>query len=110
METMKRTDFLKLIEDCQMLEHFDQKLLDEASMMMKKWGEGLVHVGADKEHLFKSFGLIDKADDTEAIKKEKAALRCIATKMFKSEIRKEDAVGIMKNFNGLNGPGFRWLE
>jgi len=30
--------------------------------------------------------------------------------MFKSEIRKEDAIGIMKNLNGLNGPGFRWLE
>jgi len=57
-----------------MPENFDQKLLDEASMMMKKWGEGLVHVGADKDHLFKSFGLIEKAEDTEAIKKERKQL------------------------------------
>jgi hypothetical protein len=107
---MKRTDFLKLIEDCQMPDKFDQKLLDDASSMMKKWGDGLVHVGADKEHLFKSFGLSDKAGDSETTKKEKAALRCLASKIFKSEIRKEDAIGIMKNLNGLNGPGFRWLE
>ncbi len=101
---------MKLIADCQVPEQFDQKLLDEASIMMKKWGDGLVHVGADKDHLFKHHGLADKPDDSEKAKKEKAALRCISTKIFKSELRKEDAVGIMKNFNKINEPGFRWLE
>ena len=101
---------MKLIQDCKIPEKFDQKLLDSAANMMKKWDVGLKHEGADIEHLFKNFGLIDKADDDEAVKKEKAALRCITSKIFKSELPKENAVGIMKNLNAVKGPGFRWLE
>lgn len=101
---------MKLIQDCQAPEHFDQKLLDSAAIMMKKWGEGLVHVGTDTEHLFKQFGLEDKSDDSESVKKEKAAIRCVASKIFKSEMRKEDAIGIMQNFNRIKDPGFRWLQ
>jgi len=93
-----------------MPEHFDQNLLDSASMMMNKWGEGYLHEGADKEYLFKHFALDDRAEDTDAVKKEKAALRCVASKIFKSTLRKTDAVSIMKNFNSINTPGFRWLE
>jgi len=93
-----------------MPEHFDQNLLDSSSMMMNKWGEGYLHEGADKEYLFKHFALDDRAEDTDAIKKEKAALRCVASKIFKSTLRKTDAVSIMKNFNNINTPGFRWLE
>ena len=99
-----------MINDCQMPERFDQNLLDGASMMMNKWGEGYSHEGADKEYLFKHFALDDRAEDTDAVKKEKAALRCVASKIFKSALRKTDAVSIMKNFNNINTPGFRWLE
>jgi hypothetical protein len=99
-----------MIKDCQMPERFDQNLLDSSSMMMNKWGEGYLHEGADKEYLFKHFALDDRAEDTDAVKKEKAALRCVASKIFKSTLRKTDAVSIMKNFNNINTPGFRWLE
>jgi hypothetical protein len=101
---------MNMIKDCQMPERFDQNLLDSSSMMMNKWGEGYLHEGADKEYLFKHFALDDRAEDTDAVKKEKAALRCVASKIFKSTLRKTDAVSIMKNFNNINTPGFRWLE
>lgn len=107
---MKKDDFMKLIQDCQMPESFDQKLLDDASVMMTKWGEGYEHEGADKEHLFKHYGLADKPEDSETIRKEKAALRCISSKIFKSELSKSDATGIIKNLNTINKPGFRWLQ
>jgi len=107
---MKKDDFMKLIQECQIPESFDQKLLDDAAIMMTKWGEGLVHVGADKDHLFKHHGLADKPEDSETIRKQKAALRCIASKIFKSELPKDDAVGIMKNFNNINKSGFMWLQ
>jgi len=107
---MKKDDFMKLIQECQMPESFDQKLLDNASIMMTKWGEGLVHVGADKDHLFMHHGLADKPEDSDLIKKQKAALRCVSSKIFKSELPKNDATGIMKNLNKINEPGFRWLQ
>ena len=107
---MKKDDFMKLIKDCQIPESFDQKLLDEASLMMTKWGEGYRHEHADKEYLFKHFGLVDKPEDSESILLEKAALRCVASKIFDSEMHKSDAVGIIKNFNNINKPGFRWLQ
>jgi hypothetical protein len=110
VKILKKDEFMKMIEECNVPKNIDQKLLDEASVMMTKWGEGLVHVGADKDHLFKHYGLMDKPEDSEPTRKEKAALRCVASKIFKSELPKEDAVGIMKNFNKINQPGFRWLQ
>jgi len=107
---LKREEFMKMIAECNVPENIDQKLLDNASMMMKKWGEGLVHVGADKDHLFTHHGLADKPEESEASKKAKAALRCVALKIFNSEMPKNDAVGIMKNLNDINKPGFRWLQ
>jgi hypothetical protein len=109
-ETTKKTEFMNMIKGCTIPERFDQKLLDEASMMMNKWGEGYLHEGADSEYLFSHFGLDDKADDADTVKKEKAALRCVASKIFKSGLHKNDAVSIIKNFNSINEPGFRWLE
>lgn len=99
-----------MIAECNVPENIDQKLLDSASVMMGKWGEGLVHVGADKDHLFKHYGLAEKPEDSAVAKKEKAALRCVASKIFKSELSKSDAEGIMKNLNDINKPGFRWLQ
>ena len=107
---MKKEEFMKLIQDCDIPESFDQKLLDSAANMMNKWDAGLKHEGVDREHLFENFGLNEKTSDSEIVKKEKTALRCVASKIFKSEISKENAIGIMKNFNSLKRPGFRWLE
>jgi hypothetical protein len=50
---------------------------------------------------------VDKPEDSKSILLEKAALRCVASKIFKSEFRKSDAAGIIKNFNNINKPGFR---
>jgi hypothetical protein len=107
---LKREEFMKMIAECNVPENIDQSLLDNASVMMTKWGEGLVHVVADKDHLFKHHGLSDKPEDNEATKKVKAALRCVASKIFDSELPKNDAAGIMKNLNDINKPGFRWLQ
>jgi hypothetical protein len=112
VKCLKKEEYLKLIEDCQILEHFDQSLLDKSAAMFEKWGL-LAHdtwAETDKEHLFQSFGLADRSDDSEIIKNEKRILRCIASKMMKTQIKKADAIGIMKNFNKIKEPGFRWLE
>jgi hypothetical protein len=109
---LKKEEFFKQIEGCQAPESFDPDLLDRAAAMFEKWGLPAHSTWAEtgEEHLFHTHGLNEKSDDSEAAKKEKRALRCIASKIMKMQIRKEDAVGIMKNFNGINEPGFRWLE
>lgn len=110
---LKREEFLKEIEDCKVSNmHFDQRILDNAAAMFEKWGLQAHDTWAetDKEHLFMSHGLADKSDDSEAIKQEKKSLRCIASKIMKTQIGKRDAVGIMKDFNKINEPGFRWLQ
>ncbi len=100
------------MQECNVPDKFDQRLLDQAAAMFEKWGL-LAHDTwneTDKDHLFRDFGLTEKAGDGEVAKKEKAALRCIASKIMKTQIGKEDAVGIMKNFNKIREPGFRWLQ
>ncbi len=111
---MKRDDFMKNIQECEILNNFDQGLLDQAAAMFEKWGL-LAHdpglwAKTDKEHLFDDFGLNDKFGDNDAIKRQKKALRCISSKIIKTQINKEDAVGIMKNLNKIGEPGFRWLR
>jgi hypothetical protein len=108
VRTMKKEDFFKQIERCQTSDHFDQNLLDNAAMMFEKWG--LNASENDKEHMFLAHGLNDKSDDNESVKKEKKNLRCISSKIMKTQISKDNAVGIMKNFNSINNVGFRWLE
>ena len=34
--TLKKEEFMKMIEDCNLTKNIDQKLLDEASVMMTK--------------------------------------------------------------------------
>jgi hypothetical protein len=111
---MKRDEFMKNIEECEILGNFDQKLLDQAAAMFEKWGF-LAHdpglwAKTDNEHLFDDFGLNDKDSDNDEIRKQKKALRCISSKIIKTQIHKEDAAGIMKNFNKIGEPGFRWLQ
>jgi len=109
---LKKEEFMKLIEDCQTLEHFDQSLLDKSSAMFEKWGLPAHETWAetDKEYLFKNFGLADENDDGDKVRQEKKILRCIASKIMGTQITKANAIGIMKNFNKIKDPGFRWLE
>jgi hypothetical protein len=111
---MKKNEFMKNIQECEILSNFDQNLLDKAATMFEKWGL-LAHgpglwAKTDKEHLFKDFGLNDEVSDDDAVKREKKALRCISSKIMKTQINKEDAVGIMRNFNKIEEPGFKWLQ
>jgi hypothetical protein len=109
---VKRDEFMKLIQECEMPGNFDQNLLDKAAAMFEKWGL-LAHDTwdeTDKGHLFKNFGLNDEVGDSNEVKTKKKALRCISSKIMKSQIGREDAVGIMKNFNKIKEPGFRWLQ
>jgi hypothetical protein len=110
--SLRKDEFMKQIEGCQLPESFDQHLLDHAAAMFQKWGL-IAHTSWDEsntEYLFKNFGLDDKPDDTEAVKKEKKALRCLSTKIMKMQISRDDASNIMKNFNKIKEPGYRWLE
>jgi hypothetical protein len=114
VKDLKKEEFMKQIQECQTPERFDQHLLDQAAAMFEKWGLQAHDPGlwakTDKEHLFQTHGLNDKSEDSEAVKKEKKALRCVASQIMKTQISKEDAVGIMKNLNRITEPGFRWLE
>jgi hypothetical protein len=111
---MKRDEFMKNIQDCEILGNFDQNLLDQAAAMFEEWGLLTHNPGlwakTDNELLFKKFGLNDEVSDNDLVKREKKVLRCISSKIMKSQIHKEDAVEIMKNFNKMGEPGFRWLQ
>jgi hypothetical protein len=106
--TLKKEEFMLLIEGCRLPEMFDQNLLDNASVMFSKWGMSAQM--NEKEHLFKSSGLAPKPEDSDALKKEKEALRCVCEKMMNSQLNRKDAVVIMKNFNNIKDPKFEWVE
>jgi hypothetical protein len=64
----------------------------------------------EKEHLFQSAGLVPKTGDSNALKKEKEALRCVCEKMMDAKLSKKDASDLIKNFNKIKDPGFKWIE
>lgn len=105
---MKKEEFMKQIDGCKLPEIFDQHLLDIASEMFSKWGMS-THMD-EKEHLFKSSGLAPKPEDSDAVKKEKEALRCVCEKMMNSQLNRKDAAVIIKNFNNIIDPEFEWVE
>ena len=105
---MKKAEFMRQIEDCRLPEHFDQHLLDHAAVMFNKWGM-TTHMD-EKEHLFESSGLASKPEDSDALKKEKEALRCVCEKMMETNLNRKDAAVIIKNFNKIKDPGFGWVE
>ena len=105
---MKKEEFMKQIDGCKLPEIFDQHLLDIASEMFSKWGMS-THMD-EKEHLFKSSGLAPKSEDSDAVKKEKEALRCVCEKMMNSQLNRKDAAVIIKNFNNIIDPEFEWVE
>jgi hypothetical protein len=105
---LKKKEFMQQIEGCRLPEIFDQHLLDHAAEMFSKWGM-TTHMD-EKEHLFESSGLAPKAEDSDALKKEKEALRCVCEKMMETNLNKKDAADIIRNFNKIKDPGFEWVE
>jgi hypothetical protein len=105
---LKKEEFMQQIEGCKLPKIFDQNLLDNASEMFRKWGM-TTHFD-EKEHLFGSSGLAPKSGDSDAIKKEKEALRCVCEKMMDTKLNRKDAAAIIKNFNKINDEGFEWVE
>ncbi len=105
---MKKAEFMQQIEGCKLPEFFDQNLLDKASEMFSKWGMS-THMD-EKEHLFESSGLAFKTGDSDALKKEKEALRCVCEKMMDAKLNRKDASVIIKNFNKIKAPEFEWVE
>ena len=105
---MKKEEFMQQIEGCKLPDMFDQHLLDNASEMFSKWGK-TTHMD-EKEHLFESSGLAPKPGDSDTLKKEKAALRCVCEKMMDSKLNRKDAAVIIKNFNNIKDPEFEWAK
>jgi hypothetical protein len=105
---LKKEEFMRLIEGCKLPEMFDQNLLENASVMFSKWG--MSRQMDEKEHLFKSSGLAPKPEDSDDLKKEKEALRCVCEKMMDSNLNRNDAAVIIKNFNNIKNPVFEWVE
>jgi hypothetical protein len=105
---LKKEEFMQQIEGCKLPDMFDQHLLDNASKMFGKWGK-TTHMD-EKEHLFESSGLAPKPGDSDALKKEKEALRCVCEKMMDSNLNRIDAAVIIKNFNNIKDPKFEWAK
>ncbi len=78
---------------------FDQHLLDHAAEMFGKWGTSW-H-SDEREHLFETYGLASKSEDSIPVKSEKEALRCVITRMMRMNLSKEDASDLIRNFNKL---------
>ncbi len=64
----------------------------------------------EKEHLFESSGLVPEPGDSDALKKEKEALRCVCEKMMDANLNRKDAAVIIKNFNNIKDPEFKWAR
>ena len=64
----------------------------------------------EKEHLFETFGLASKPEDSTDIKMQKIALRFVCTRMMESNFNRKDAADLIRNFNKIKDPGYRWLE
>ena len=73
-----------------------------------KWGRSS-HLD-EKEHLFQSFGLNSQPGDDEEIKAQKAAIRVICSKMMDASISRKDAAELIRNFNRIKDPGYKWLD
>jgi hypothetical protein len=105
---LKKEEFMRQIEGCRLPEIFDQHLLDNASEMFSKWGM-TTHMD-EKEHLFERSGLASEPGDSNALKNEKEALRCLCEKMMEAKLNRNDAAVIIRNFNKIKDPGYDWVE
>ncbi len=77
--------------------------MDNAAEMFSKWG--MTSHMDEKEHLFESAGLAPKKGDSDDLKKEKEALRCVCEKMMNAKLNRNDAAVLIKNFNKIKDPG-----
>jgi len=75
--------------------------------MFGRWGK-TTHMD-EREHLFETFGLASKSEDNNAMRMEKAALRCVCSKMMDAKLNRTDAANIIRNFNKIKEPGFKWV-
>lgn len=105
---MKRDDFLAQLEGIILPETFDQDLLDHAAEMFGKWGRSS-HF-SELEHLFESFGLAVKPDDSSDVEMQKAALRFVCTRMSQAGFSRKEAADLIRSFNKIKDPGYKWLE
>lgn len=105
VKILNKEEFMRQIQSCNIPAKFDQHLLDHASEMFGKWGKSW-H-SDEREYLFENFGINSKKGDSEELKKEKEALRCVLTKMMSMQINNVDAAEIVKNFNRINDPNFK---
>ncbi len=105
---MRRDEFFELFEGVVLPEAFDQDLLNQAAEMFEKWGQSR-HLD-EKEHLFKTYGLAEKPDDGDGQRMQKAALRFVCQKMMAANIGRRDAAELIRSFNRVKDPGYRWLE
>ena len=105
---MKKEEFLKQIEGYAFPEMFNQDLLDRAAEMLGMWGK-TANLD-EKEHLFESFGLNPLPEDSDEIKEQKAAIRHICSRMMDASINRRDAADLIRNFNRIKDPGYKWLD
>ena len=99
MKAVNKEEFMKLVDGCNLPDNFDQNLLDKAAASFGQWGDSF-YVG-DKSRLKDTFGLAPRKEDSETLKAQKYALSCILDKIFSSQISKDEAANIMRNFNTL---------
>jgi len=105
---LNKEEFLRQIEGCKLPQSFDQHLLDHAAEMFGRWGR-TTHMD-EREHLFETFGLASKSEDSNAMRMEKVALRCVCSKMMDAKLNRKDAADIIRNLNKIKEPGFTWVE
>ncbi len=105
---MNKEVFLKQIEGYVFPKMFDQDLLDRAAEMFGRWGKS-AHMD-EKEHLFQSFGLGSQPEDSDEIRAQKAAIRHVSSRMMDAQINRRDAADLIRNFNRLKDPGYKWLD
>jgi hypothetical protein len=105
---LRKDEFLQQFEGIMLPETFDQDLLDHAANMFGKWGKS-THFN-EKEHLFETFGLASKPDDSTEAKMQKIALRFVCSRMMEANFSRKDAADLIRNFNKIKDPGYKWLE
>jgi hypothetical protein len=105
---LREEDFLQQLEGIILPETFDQDLLDRAAEMFGKWGKAR-HMN-EREHLFESFGLGPRLEDSPEVKMQKAALRYVCTRMMQAQFSRREASDLIRNFNRIKDPGYKWLE
>ncbi len=105
---MNKEEFLQQFEGIVLPEAFEQRLLDQAAEMFGRWGKS-AHL-SDREHLFETYGLAARPDDSPEEVMQKTALRFVCTRIMQAEFSRKDAAELIRNFNEIKYPGYQWVE